>query len=135
MSQHRDRKSERTRRGGRTMRSHVIVLAGGGGAGETTVGRMLGPGPGWGFVGPDDYHSAANKARMAAGEALTDDDRSEWLGRLAGVIRKAVADRRPTALACSALSRAHRDSLRVAACVEFFLIHVREEEIVRRLRG
>jgi gluconokinase len=38
-------------------------------------------------------------------------------------------------LACSALSRAHREALRVDPGVEIFLIHVPEEEIIRRLRG
>lgn len=116
------------------MRPRVIVLAGVAGSGKTTIGRMLARGLGWDFADADDYHSAENKARMAAGEPLTDDDRDAWLDTLAGVIRKAIADRKPLALACSALRRAHRDRLRVDACVEFFLIDVREEEIERRLR-
>jgi gluconokinase len=117
------------------MSSRLIVLAGVAGSGKTTVGRMLARGLGWDFADADDYHSAENKARMAAGEALTDEDRDAWLGTLAGVIRGAIADRKRTALACSALSRAHRDMLRVDVGVELFLIHVPEEEIVRRLRN
>lgn len=117
------------------MKPNIIILAGVAGCGKTSVGRLLAPSLGWGFVDADDYHSAEHRARMEAGTALTDDDRRPWLATLAGVIATAVAEGRPTVLACSALSRAHRDSLRVGPSVEIFLIHVPEEEIVRRLRG
>jgi gluconokinase/shikimate kinase len=88
----------------------------------------------WDFLDGDDYHSPENKARMGAGTALTDDDRRPWLDLLAGVITGAIADRHPALLACSALGRVHRDALRVDPSVAIFLIHVPEEEIIRRLQ-
>jgi gluconokinase len=117
------------------MRPQVIVIAGVAGCGKTTVGEMLALGLGRDFADADDYHSDEHKARMKDGTGLTDEDRMPWLGRLAGLIREVVAGGRPMVLACSALSRAHRDALRVGPGVEIFLIHVPEEEIIRRLRG
>src|SRR4051812_13004798 len=95
------------------MKPHVIVIAGVAGCGKTTVGEMLASSPGWAFVDADHYHSDEHKARMNAGMGLTDEDRIPWLGRLASLVSEAVADGRPMVLACSALSRAHRDALRV----------------------
>jgi gluconokinase len=117
------------------MRPQVIVIAGVAGCGKTTVGEMLAAGLGWDFADADDYHSEEHKARMKDGAGLTDEDRIPWLGKLASLIGEAIAGVRPMVLACSALSRAHRDALRVSTGVEIFLIHVPEEEIIRRLQG
>jgi carbohydrate kinase (thermoresistant glucokinase family) len=117
------------------MKSRFIVLAGVAASGKTTIGRMLASTLTWDFLDADEYHSPENKARMEAGTALTDDDRRPWLELLAGVIMGAIGDRRPAVLACSALSRVHRDALRVGPGVAVLLIHVPEEEIVQRLRG
>jgi carbohydrate kinase (thermoresistant glucokinase family) len=117
------------------MKSRFIVLAGVAASGKTTVGRMLASTLTWDFLDADEYHSPENKARMEAGTALTDDDRRPWLDLLARVITRTIADRRPAVLACSALSRAHRDELRVDPGVAIFLIHVPEEEVIRRLQG
>jgi carbohydrate kinase (thermoresistant glucokinase family) len=117
------------------MRPQVIVIAGVAGCGKTTVGEMLARGLGWDFADADDYHSDEHQARMRDGTGLTDEDRIPWLDRLAGLISETVAGERLMVLACSALSRAHRSALRVDPCVEIFLIHVPEEEIIRRLQG
>jgi gluconokinase len=117
------------------MKPHVIVIAGVAGCGKTTVGETLASRWRWDFVDADDYHSDEHKARMGDGTGLTDEDRIPWLGRLAGLLGEALADARTMVLACSALSRAHRDALRVDPGVEIFLIDVPEEEILRRLRG
>jgi gluconokinase len=117
------------------MKPQVIVIAGVAGCGKTTVGEMLASRWRWDFVDADDYHSDEHKARMGDGTGLTDEDRIPWLGRLAGLLGEALADARTMVLACSALSRAHRDALRVDPGVEIFLIDVPEEEILRRLRG
>ena len=117
------------------MKSRFIVLAGVAASGKTTIGRMLASTLTWDFHDADDYHAPEHKARMEAGTALTDDDRRPWLDLLAGVITQAIDDRRPAVLACSALSRRHRDALGVDSGVVIFLIHVTEEEIIRRLQG
>jgi gluconokinase len=117
------------------MRPQVIVIAGVAGCGKSTAGEMLALGLGWEFADADDYHSDEHKARMRAGTGLTDEDRGPWLALLGSLISDAVAGGRPMVLACSALSRAHRDALRVDPGVAIFLIDVPEEEIFRRLQG
>ena len=89
----------------------TIVVMGVAGCGKTTVARDLADRLGWPMVEGDDYHSAANKAKMSAGTPLTDADRMPWLA----TIRDAI-DRTPTHLivTCSALRRAYRDVLRSA---------------------
>jgi gluconokinase len=117
------------------MKSRFIILAGVAASGKTSIGRMLASTLTCDFLDADEYHTPENKARMEAGTALTDVDRRPWLDVLAGVITRAIADRRPAVLACSALGRVHRNALRFDAGVEIFLIQVPEEEIIRRLKG
>ena len=117
------------------MARQVIVIAGVAGCGKTTVGEMLAQSLGWDFADADDYHSDEHKVRMKDGTGLTDEDRIPWLGRLTSLISAAIVAERPMVLACSGLSRAHRDALRVGPGVELFLIDVPEEEIIRRLQG
>jgi gluconokinase len=117
------------------MRPQVIVIAGVAGSGKSTVGQVLARGLGWDFVDADAYHTAEHRARMEDGTGLTDQDRIPWLGKLGSLISQAIAGERPMVLACSGLSRAHRDALRVDPGVEIFLIDVHQEEINRRLWG
>ena len=117
------------------MKPQVIVIAGVAGCGKSTVGEMLALGIGWDFADADDYHSDEHKARMKDGTGLTDEDRGPWLARLGSLIGDALAGGTALVLACSALSRAHRDALRVDPGVAIFLINVPEEEIIRRLQG
>ena len=139
----------------------VVLVMGVAGCGKTTVGRLLADqlratlcGAEVRFLDADDYHPAANVAKMRAGQPLTDADREPWLMRLRTAIYAApVATRaqgrselfraagsgagagvgrmdqppppppcggggdaggrtRVTVVACSALKRAYRDSLR-----------------------
>ncbi len=88
-----------------------VVVMGVAGCGKTTLGRALAPRLGAAFVDADDLHPPANRARMAAGQPLTDADRWPWLDLVAGVLR----DRAPVVVACSALRRCYRDRLRTGA--------------------
>jgi gluconokinase len=90
----------------------VIVLAGAAGAGKTSVGRALAATLGWRFVDGDDYHAAADVAKMRAGIGLTDADRAAWLSTLHTSIATAIDRRESLVLACSALKRRYRDVLR-----------------------
>src|SRR4051794_17519561 len=88
----------------------LLIVMGVTGSGKTTVGRALGDRLGLPFYDADDYHSAANRAKMARGERLTDADREPWLARLAGL--SATWQKEGGAvLACSALKRAYRARL------------------------
>jgi len=88
----------------------AVVVMGVSGAGKTTVGRALADALGANFIDGDDLHSEAARAKMAAGVALTDDDRWPWLDRVGAAL---ASGRR--IVACSALKRAYRDRIRTAA--------------------
>ena len=64
------------------------------------------------FVDGDDLHPAANKAKMASGSPLTDEDRVPWLKRIGETIAEHRAAGRITIVACSALKRWYRELLR-----------------------
>ncbi|MEU6574581.1 gluconokinase [Streptomyces sp. NPDC046805] len=92
---------------------HVVVVMGVAGTGKTTIGPLLADRLGVPYAEGDDFHPQANIAKMSAGIPLDDADRWPWLdaigawahGRagLGGVVSS------------SALKRAYRDRLRVAA--------------------
>lgn len=88
-----------------------IVVMGVSGSGKTTVGRLIAQKLEMPFVDGDDLHSPANKQKMADGIPLQDADRMSWLNAIAEVLRGGP----PTVLACSALKRKYRDTLRDAA--------------------
>ena len=89
----------------------IVVVMGVTGAGKTTVGRLLARELGCDFLDADDYHPAANVAKMRAGRPLTDDDRRPWLARLNEVLREYAARSADVVLACSALKASYRDRL------------------------
>ena len=80
-------------------------------SGKTTVGRPLAAALGWRFLDADDFHSARSRAKMRAGQPLTDRDRLPWLERLHAILAEAVAAQRPVVLACSALTERYRRTL------------------------
>ncbi len=89
------------------------------GSGKSTVGTALAAALGVDFIDADDLHPAANKAKMAAGIPLTDTDRQPWLV-LVGDALHAQPGRGPV-IACSALKRVYRDTLRSSAPDAVFL--------------
>ena len=82
------------------------------GCGKTAVGRQVAERWGAGFEDADDWHTEAAVAKMAAGEALTDEDRAPWLERLRDQVIGAVPEGSRGVLACSALRRRYREALR-----------------------
>lgn len=118
----------------------VLVVMGVTGAGKSTVGRALAGALGRDFADADDFHPAANVARMRGGEPLTDADRAPWLAALRAFVAGRVADGAPAVLACSALRERHRAALAPAgagAAVAFVFLDVtpalaRERLLARR---
>jgi gluconokinase len=90
----------------------IVVLMGVSGSGKTTVGKVLARRLGWTFYDADDYHPAANVAKMHAGIPLTDQDRKPWLQALAQLIDEARGRHESIVLACSALKHAYQEYLR-----------------------
>ena len=106
------------------------------GAGKTTVGKKLAKFLGARFIDGDDLHSDAARAKMAAGGALTDEDRWPWLDRVGAELASGAA----TIVACSALRRVYRDRLRAAAGASLRFVYLKAEiedmrERVARRRG
>jgi gluconokinase len=89
----------------------IVVLMGVSGSGKTTIGTLLSERMKTVFADADDYHSAANKAKMADGQALNDEDREPWLERLNSLLLEWFEAGRGGVLACSALKDAYRKIL------------------------
>lgn len=89
----------------------IIVLMGVTGTGKTTVGLALAQATGWIFADADDFHSEQNRAKMASGIPLNDDDRAPWLEALHSQILQWIQSGRSAILACSALKQSYRDAL------------------------
>jgi gluconokinase len=92
--------------------AQVVVVMGVSGVGKTTVGRGLASALGWTFAEGDDFHPAANVAKMAAGVPLSDDDRWPWLQAIGDWADERLAEGRSAVVTCSALKRSYRDRLR-----------------------
>ncbi|AYG83846.1 Gluconokinase [Streptomyces hundungensis] len=108
----------------------TIVVMGVAGTGKTTIGPLVAERLGVPYAEGDDFHPAANVAKMSAGIPLDDADRWPWLdaigawahGRagLGGVVSS------------SALKRSYRDRLRAAAPGVVFLHLTGERGLIER---
>ena len=116
----------------------VIILMGVSGAGKTVVGQALAARLGWAFEDADNWHPAANVAKMRSGIPLNDVDREPWLEALNRGIREWIASGRNTILACSALKARYREALRSgvqdASSVRFVFLKASYDQIDARLR-
>ncbi|MGK5500772.1 gluconokinase [Streptomyces sp. URMC 125] len=92
---------------------HVIVVMGVAGTGKTTIGPLLADRIGVPYAEADDFHPAANIAKMTAGTPLTDEDRRPWLDAIGAWARS--REGLGGVVSCSALKREYRDRLRAAA--------------------
>jgi gluconokinase len=100
----------------------IVIIFGVSGAGKTTIGKLLAQEVGWRFIEADDFHPAANVAKMRSGRPLTDQGRRPWLERLHEEIKRSIDVGENAVLACSALKQAYRDRLRASENVEFVFL-------------
>jgi gluconokinase len=91
--------------------TRIVLIMGVAGSGKTTIGKRLAQSLSWQFADADDFHSAANIAKMRQGVPLTDVDRQPWLLTLQAAIARWLQDATPTVLACSALKASYRNLL------------------------
>ena len=150
---------------------HMWIITGPAGCGKSTIAQYLAKELCIPFVEGDDvrtirnlvspmltcaltdvciqYHSDSNRQKMSQGQALTDDDRWDWLINL----REAAASRilpskssttKPhdaVVVTCSALKRRYRDVMRIAAyndnaiLVHFIFLKADEAVLTARVQG
>ena len=106
-----------------------LIVMGVSGSGKSTIGTALATALGIEFIDGDDLHPSANKAKMAAGNPLNDEDRAPWLEIIAERIGSELADGRPIVVACSALKRKYREQLTAYAPSTVF-VHLNGERSV-----
>ena len=93
----------------------IVIVMGVTGSGKTTVGMLLAKRLGWDFLDADDFHSAANKAKMHQGIPLTDADRMPWLEAMHAKLLQLDSEKRNAVLGCSALKQSYRNVLMAGA--------------------
>lgn len=91
--------------------TRCVIVMGVSGSGKTTIAEDLAEALGWTYAEGDDFHSQANRDKMAGGTPLTDEDRWPWLRTIADWIREKGHAGESTVVTCSALRRAYREVL------------------------
>lgn len=110
----------------------VLVVMGVSGCGKSTVAALLAGRLHWPFAEGDDFHPAANVAKMHSGHPLDDEDRRPWLAKVADWIDERLAQGSGGVVTCSALKRRYRDVLRRDGVV-FVYLHGTHDQIARRM--
>ena len=87
------------------------------GCGKSTVGRLLAEKLDAKFIDGDDLHPEENKAKMAAGIALNDEDRWPWLDKVGA----SLDENDKIVIACSALKRKYRERILGSASNSVFV--------------
>ena len=114
------------------MNPSIFIIMGVAAVGKTTLGKALAEATGGAFFDGDDFHSASNREKMASGIALTDEDRKDWLGAIADLIKARAKDHTPTFIACSALKQSYRDILLAGHPSLAFLFLTADPETLRQ---
>ncbi|SEL34332.1 gluconokinase [Xaviernesmea oryzae] len=113
-----------------------VVAMGVSGCGKSSIGLGLSARSGLAFIEGDRLHPKANVEKMAAGIALTDEDRWPWLDKIGAEIAAAHADGKAIIVACSALKRSYRDRLRAAASGALAFVYLEGSvELLKRRMG
>ena len=111
----------------------IVLVMGIAGCGKSTVGQRLAAALGWPFFDADDFHPAANIAKMASGTPLDDADRAPWLERLRQLIGEQVAAGISAVLACSALKQSYRERL-LGGCAEARVVYLQASRALLAVR-
>lgn len=115
----------------------AVIVMGVSGCGKSTVGQVMAQALHWSLLEGDAYHAPTSIAKMQAGIALTDADRSGWLDRLVTLIQ-ADAGPQGVVLTCSALKKKYRDHLRTArpaGQVQFVFLDLTFDEALQRVQA
>ncbi|TGB42442.1 gluconokinase [Mycolicibacterium peregrinum] len=106
-----------------------VVVMGVSGSGKSTVGAALAQRMRVPFADADDFHPAANIAKMSSGHALDDADRYPWLESIGDWLAE---HHEGGVMSCSALKHKYRDQLRRHCPDVVFLYLTGTPEVIRR---
>ncbi len=113
-------------------RQHVYIVMGVSGVGKTTIGKLLSKELKIPFFDADDFHPPNNVEKMEANLPLKDEDRQDWLEKLAEKIVQ-WHDTSGAVLACSALKEKYREQLQVLPPENFTWIFLHSEyEVIHK---
>jgi len=113
----------------------AIVCMGVSGTGKSSIAQAVAVRLNFEYHDADSYHSDANKAKMKSGTPLNDEDRAPWLAALHDLLESTFQEGNTgVVLACSALKRRYRDTLRGARRYpDIIFVHLRgTKELIRR---
>ena len=110
--------------------ANLFIIIGVSGSGKSTVAEQLAEKIGYSFIDADDFHSDNAKAKMAAGEALTDELRSQWMQHLQRFLTSKAKQGVSIVLAHSGLKKVHRDMLRVLGFKPYFFFLEGSESVI-----
>ncbi|MFD9035895.1 gluconokinase [Streptomyces sp. NPDC059567] len=110
--------------------AQVVVVMGVAGTGKTTIGPLVADALGVPYAEGDDFHPAANVAKMSAGIPLDDMDRGPWLDAIGEWAHG--REGHGGVVSSSALKRIYRDRLRAAAPGVVFLHLTGDRELIER---
>lgn len=102
------------------MIQHYVVM-GVSGCGKSSIGAAFAAAIGGKFIDGDDLHPEANRAKMAAGRPLNDEDREPWLMLVGQALD---TEKGPIVIGCSALKRRYRDIIRDHAGRDVMFLHL-----------
>ncbi|MEZ4780009.1 MAG: NADP-dependent phosphogluconate dehydrogenase [Flavobacteriaceae bacterium] len=109
----------------------TYLIMGVSGSGKTTVGKLLAKQLNLPFYDADDFHSEANKAKMASGIPLSDIDRLPWLQALQRHLKSCEG----AVLACSALKESYRQILSEGNTITYIYLKGDYETILKRMEA
>ena len=116
----------------------AIILVGVCGSGKSLLGPMLARSLSAVFDDADDYHLPENRAKLAAGIALTNEDRRPWYAKLRRRILEVRGQGERHVMACPALNVTLRSWLRgedAADALLFILLECPREIIEARMKS
>jgi gluconokinase len=118
------------------MLPRLILLMGVSGSGKSTVGRLLADRLDWEYHEADDFHSAANREKMAHGIPLDDNDRAPWLAAIRAAMEASVTAGRCAVFTCSALKEKYRRIL-ADGLPSIILVHLSGDRalLLARMQG
>jgi 6-phosphogluconate dehydrogenase len=115
--------------------SQFIIIMGVSGCGKSTIGSLLSQSTGIPFYDGDDFHPKANIDKMAAGHALNDEDRKEFISAINSKLKSIKASKGKAIIACSALKIIYREWLSedIESEIKFVFLKGNQESIAERL--